>query len=215
MRKLIFTSFVISSLYVYTHVFAQFNTIGNIQNRRIDKKKDHPSEQNTQMDSLSYDSLSLSNKNPFSEDDTSRFSQKITLVSLPLKEISINSRYGMRYHPVYHKNMMHRGIDLKARYEEVYSMFPGKVIKVGYDDRSGKYVTVKTGDYTISYCHLSDHYVKVNDYVEAGSIIASSGNTGASSGPHLHLTAKKDGKAFNPSILLEFIIQQNNEITRK
>lgn len=69
---------------------------------------------------------------------------------------------------------------------------------------SGK-TTVKTGDYTISYCHLSQQYVNVNDFVYAGTIIACSGNTGASTGPHLHLTAKKDGKAFNPTILLEYI----------
>lgn len=96
-------------------------------------------------------------------------------------------------------------IDLSARYESVYSMFPGTVIKVGQDNRSGKFVTVKTGDYTISYCHLSQQYVKVNDFVNAGTILALSGSTGASTGPHLHLTTKKDGKAFNPTILLDFI----------
>ena len=84
-------------------------------------------------------------------------------------------------------------------------MFPGTVIKVGQDNRSGKYVTVKTGDYTISYCHLSQQYVKVNDFVNAGTTIAQSGSTGVSTGPNLHLTAKKDGRAINPTILLDFI----------
>ena len=101
--------------------------------------------------------------------------------------------------------MMHNGVDLQARYEDVYSMFPGTVIKVGQDNRSGKFVTVRTGDYTISYCHLSQELVQQNDFVGAGSIIAVSGNTGASTGPHLHITAKKDGKAFNAAILLEYI----------
>ena len=128
-----------------------------------------------------------------------------SLVSLPLKTIHIGSGFGMRMHPIYHKRMMHNGVDLSARYESVYSMFPGTVIKVGQDSRSGKFVSVKTGDYTISYCHLSQQYVNVNDFVYAGTIIACSGNTGASTGPHLHLTAKKDGKAFNPTILLEYI----------
>lgn len=110
-------------------------------------------------------------------------------------------------HPIYHKWMMHNGVDLTARYEEVYSMFPGTVIRVSQDERSGKYITVRTGTYTISYCHLSSQYVKVNDYVDAGTIIACSGNTGASTGPHLHLTTKKDGKAFDPTILLDIIKQ--------
>ena len=128
-----------------------------------------------------------------------------SLVSLPLKNIHIGSGFGMRMHPIYHKRMMHNGIDLSARYESVFSMFPGTVIKVGQDNRSGKFVTVKTGDYTISYCHLSQQYVKVNDFVNAGTILALSGSTGVSTGPHLHLTTKKDGKAFNPTILLDFI----------
>ena len=89
--------------------------------------------------------------------------------------------------------------------ENVYSMFPGTVIKVGQDDRSGKFVTVRTGDYTISYCHLSQQFVKANDFIVAGTTIAISGNTGASTGPHLHITAKKDGKAFDAAILLEYI----------
>lgn len=126
-----------------------------------------------------------------------------SLVSLPLKSIHVESGFGMRMHPIYHKRMMHNGIDLSARYENVYSMFPGTVIKVGQDDRSVKFVTVKTGDYTISYCHLSQQYVKVNDFVNVGTTIAQSGSTGVSTGPHL--TAKKDGKAFNPTILLDFI----------
>lgn len=126
-------------------------------------------------------------------------------VSLPLKKIQINSKFGMRKHPIFHKYIMHNGVDLSARYENVYSMFPGTVIRVGEDGRSGKFVTVRTGGYTISYCHLSQQLVKVNDYVYAGSLIAVSGNTGASTGPHLHITAKKDGKAFNPAILLNLI----------
>ena len=105
---------------------------------------------------------------------------------------------------------MHNGIDLSARYENVYSMFPGTVIKVGQDNRSGKFVTVRTGDYTISYCHLSQELVRQNDFVVAGSIIAVSGNTGASTGPHLHITAKKDGKALDPTILIGYIRSVNS-----
>lgn len=104
-------------------------------------------------------------------------------------------------HPIYHKRIMHNGIDLSARYENVYSMFPGTVVRVGQDGRSGKYVTVRTGNYTISYCHLSQQLVKESDFIVAGTTIAVSGNTGASTGPHLHITAKKMAKHSMPPSL--------------
>lgn len=191
--------------------YAQFNTIGTYDHKRI--KTENPSKPvETPTDSISMeDSISEPGiieklgSNNTSQSHTDVTSVDYSLVSLPLKNIHIGSGFGMRMHPIYHKRMMHNGIDLSARYESVYSMFPGTVIKVGQDSRSGKFVTVKTGDYTISYCHLSQQYVKVNDFVNAGTIIACSGNTGASTGPHLHLTTKKDGKVFNPTILLNYI----------
>lgn len=191
--------------------YAQFNTIGTYNHKHI-KTTNPPKPKEASTDSISMtDSISepdttgmLGNDN-ISTTLTNATSVDYSLVSLPLKNIHIGSGFGMRMHPIYHKRMMHNGIDLSARYENVYSMFPGTVIKVGRDNRSGKFVTVKTGDYTISYCHLSLQYVKVNDFVNTGTIIACSGNTGASTGPHLHLTTKKDGKAFNPTILLEYI----------
>ena len=191
--------------------FAQFNTIGTYDHKRI--KTENPSKPvEAPTDSISLaDTITVPDMDDnFGNDVTQQSLSDATkvdysLVSLPLKSIHIGSGFGMRMHPIYHKRMMHNGIDLSARYENVYSMFPGTVIKVGQDNRSGKFVTVKTGDYTISYCHLSQQYVKVNDFVNAGTILALSGSTGASTGPHLHLTTKKDGKAFNPTILLEYI----------
>ena len=130
-------------------------------------------------------------------------------VSLPLRKILINSKFGMRMHPIYHRYIMHNGVDLHARHEDVLSMLPGTVLRVGYDNRSGKYVTVKTANYTVSYCHLSEQYVKPNDFLFAGEPLGLTGNTGASTGEHLHLTTKKDGKAFDPTILLDYIRSVN------
>lgn len=171
---------------------AQFNTIGMTNSKRI-KTINPPKSNETLTDSI------------VSDVPEQTIPEAETLVSFPLKDIRISSGFGMRNHPIYHKRMMHNGIDLSARYENVYSMFPGTVIRVGQDGRSGKFVTVRTGDYTISYCHLSQQLVKEKDFVIAGTNIAISGNTGASTGPHLHITAKKDGKAFNPVILIDYI----------
>lgn len=191
--------------------YAQFNTIGTYNHKRIKttnppKPTEAPTDSISMTDSISEpDTTGMLGNNNISTTFTDATSVDYSLVSLPLKNIHIGSGFGMRMHPIYHKRMMHNGIDLSARYESVFSMFPGTVIKVGQNNRSGKFVTVKTGDYTISYCHLSQQFVKVNDFVNAGAIIALSGSTGESTGPHLHLTTKKDGQAFNPTILLEYI----------
>jgi murein DD-endopeptidase len=80
--------------------------------------------------------------------------------------------------------MMHNGIDLHARHENVLSMLPGRVVRVGYDSRSGKFVTVQTADYTVSYCHLSQQFVRKDDFVDAGDAVGLSGSTGAATGEH-------------------------------
>lgn len=191
-------------------LYAQFNTVGTINNRRIyttnpPKPKEALTDSIVVADSIPV-STTIDNDGDGQTIVTSSDNHNLmSLVALPLEKIHINSGFGMRRHPIYHKRNMHNGIDLSARYEKVYSMFPGTVIKVGQDSRSGKFVTVRTGNYTISYCHLSQQLVKEKELVSAGTIIAISGDTGASTGPHLHLTTKKDGQAINPTIILDFI----------
>ena len=207
--KLILSSVCAMFLAMPTH--AQFNTIGTTNSKHI-KTVNPPKSNETLTDSSEADKPAPQPMERTVTHQTSNAtldnSNTAPLISPPLKNIRIGSGFGMRKHPIYHKRMMHNGIDLSARYENVYSMFSGTVVKVGQDGRSGKFVTVRTGDYTISYCHLSQQLVKEKDFVIAGKNIAVSGNTGASTGPHLHITTKKDGKAFDPAILLNFILSQ-------
>lgn len=126
-------------------------------------------------------------------------------VSYPLDRMIINSPYGWRRDPFTGKQKLHNGIDLRARSNEVYAMMEGEVIKVGHDDRSGGYVTIRHGNYTVSYCHLSKALVRKNTVVKPGEVVAITGNTGRSTGEHLHLSARYKGKYINPNILLDFI----------
>ena len=196
-------------------LFAQFNTIGSINNKRIyttnpPKPKEVLTDSMVVVGSVPDSTKTGNNVDGEAIVTSSDNHDLMSLVALPLENIHINSGFGMRRHPIHHKRIMHNGIDLSARNEKVYSMFPGTVIKVGQDSRSGKFVTVRTGDYTIIYCHLSQQLVKENEFVNAGTNIAISGNTGASTGPHLHLTTKKDGKAFDPTILIEYVLSVMN-----
>lgn len=127
------------------------------------------------------------------------------LVALPLDTCIVSSRYGERMHPIYNRLMTHDGIDLKADSCYVYSVMPGKVLRVSSTRVSGNYVVVEHGSYQSIYCHLEKSYVDKGDYVDAGQIVGLSGNTGLSTGPHLHFALKHQGKYINPEPFLNFV----------
>lgn len=132
-------------------------------------------------------------------------------VSYPLKKITVTSPYGRRKDPFTGKRSNHKGLDLRANNEEVYAMMPGEVIKVSSDKRSGNYVTIRHGGYTVSYCHLSKTLVKKGTQVRPGEVVAISGNTGRSTGPHLHITTKYGKKHIDPAILLQLVKETREE----
>lgn len=133
--------------------------------------------------------------------------------SLPLKDIIINSNYGIRKDPFSGKRKAHYGLDLKADNSPVFSMLPGKVKKVGYDKRAGIYITIENSVCSFSYCHLSKINVLQDNYVRAGQLVGTSGNTGNSTGPHLHITCrwKDNNKTFNPLTLINLIRREGNK----
>ena len=125
--------------------------------------------------------------------------------------VSYPSPYGRRKDPFTGKRSNHKGLDLRARNEEVYAMMQGEVVKVSSDKRSGNYVAIRHGDYTVSYCHLSKALVKKGARVMPGEVVAISGNTGRSTAPHLHITAKYGKKHIDPAILLQLVKETREE----
>ena len=132
---------------------------------------------------------------------------------LPLDTLIVTSPYGYRTDPFTRKRKMHGGIDFRASSDNVYAMMPGKVLKVGYDKVSGNYITLQHGNITVSYCHLSRVLKNKNDIVAVGEVVGITGNTGRSTGEHLHLSCKIKGRAIDPSLILGFI--QRNVISYK
>lgn len=126
-------------------------------------------------------------------------------VCYPLSHIKVNSPYGYRKDPFTGKRKFHNGIDLHARDAEVYAMLQGKVVAVGQDRISGKYVTLRHGNFTVSYCHLSRTSVSQGQIIRAGEAVGITGSTGRSTGEHLHITVRHKGEYVNPQILLDYI----------
>jgi hypothetical protein len=93
----------------------------------------------------------------------------------------------------------------------VFAMMQGRVLKVGQDKVSGKYVTLQHGNFTVSYCHLSQVSVSKGKIVKAGEVVGITGSTGRSTGEHLHLTIRHKGDYINPCIVLDYIQSQSNK----
>ncbi|MPS73099.1 MAG: M23 family metallopeptidase [Chryseobacterium sp.] len=126
---------------------------------------------------------------------------EISKITMPLdRAISVTSPYGKRIHPLFGTARMHSGIDLKAYYENVYAVMDGIVTETGWDPRGGgHFIKVKHYNYfETAYLHLSEIYYKAGEFVKAGFVIAKSGNTGNSTGAHLHFAVRENGKHINP-----------------
>ena len=204
MRKKIVVLWVIGCLAV-SSAKAQFNTVSNnvcrYKVRKVEEKFLLPA--NQPVDSIQANLLQQETDSVDSKQK--QWTSSYPSITYPLKSIKVTSPYGYRRDPFTGKLSWHNGLDLRAKNEPAYAMMDGIVEKVGYDNRSGNYVTLKHGNYHVSYCHLSSVIVGKGERVFSGTIVGVTGNTGRSTGCHLHLTCKKDGESFNPTILLNLI----------
>ena len=113
----------------------------------------------------------------------------------------VTSKYGYRPHPVTGRWRMHDGIDLRAAVgTRVYASKGGRVIFAGRRGGYGKLVGIEHEDnFTTWYGHLSRIRVKVGQIVNQGKVIGLSGNTGISTGPHLHFEIRYKGRSEKPT----------------
>jgi murein DD-endopeptidase len=193
------------------HVSAQFNTITNrtttvkITNGRVQKQNDHP--ESVEMVNV-MDSVTMVGNNMLVE--------KYLSVAYPLASIVVTSPYGARRDPISGKTAQHGGVDLRAHFQPVHAMMHGKVARVGYERKGGNFLTIQHGDYSVTYCHLSQVLVRNGDSVKPGDVVAVSGASGTRcTGPHLHIGVKYKGKAINPMIVLDFIRQTRESALRE
>ncbi len=180
---------------------AQFNTVsGHAPRYRITAINDKEASPESDTSHVSMP------EHPSEHPDTIKQAERTSHISMtyPLRNIKITSPFGYRTDPFTGKRTLHNGIDLAAHNALVYAMFDGTVEKVGYDPRSGNFVTLRHGDFRISYCHLSRILVNQAQSVIAGLPVGITGTTGRSTGEHLHITAKYKGKPFNPMAMLEY-----------
>ena len=110
------------------------------------------------------------------------------------------SGYGYRIDPIYKTTKFHSGMDFSANIgTPVYATGDGRVVKVGWESGYGKLIKIDHGfGYMTWYAHLNDYNVRVCQKVVRGEVIGKVGNTGKSTGPHLHYEVHVKGKVVNP-----------------
>ena len=125
--------------------------------------------------------------------------------SLPLKEYYLSSSYGIRTHPILRKRLKHDGIDIAGRHKTpIYSTADGIVVFTGNKGSYGKLVKIKHPlGFQTYYGHLSKISVKSGDIIKRGDIIGLQGNTGRSTGSHLHYEVRYKGQTYNPAQFLK------------
>ena len=127
-------------------------------------------------------------------------------VCLPLDFLKLNSAFGYRKDPVSRCAAFHDGIDLQCNHARVYAMLPGIIKEVHFGNRGyGNYIILEHGIFECLYGHLDQITVKEGDAVSAGTIVGISGNTGKSTGPHLHIRIRKGGKSVDPNIFVDYL----------
>jgi len=111
-----------------------------------------------------------------------------------------SSSFGWRIDPFTRKKAFHHGLDISALPgTEVIAPADGKVTKVYKDRRGGKIIEISHGNgFTTVFGHLQDYNVRRGEKIKRGDVIATVGNSGRSTGPHLHYEVKVDGKRMNP-----------------
>lgn len=123
-------------------------------------------------------------------------------VIFPVKEpLRISSGFGMRYHPVYKLQRFHTGIDIpKTKGTPIYATGNGVVIRKGYCSGYGNFIEIEhAGNFRSFYAHLSKIMVNIGDVVSIATQIGCVGNTGISTGSHLHYEIRKGKRFLNPA----------------
>ena len=124
------------------------------------------------------------------------------LMKTPINGARLSSGFGMRKHPILGYNKKHQGVDFAAPTgTPIMAAGTGHIEFVGNNGGAGKYIRIKhLNGYKTSYSHLSKYAsgIQKNVKVRQGQVIGYVGNTGLSTGPHLHYEVIFNGKRINP-----------------
>lgn len=135
-----------------------------------------------------------------------------SMLNQPLNRMKVTSKFGIRRHPISGKIKGHTGVDLSAPIgTPIRAAASGKIMRASHYSGYGRYINIKhTGSLNTAYGHLSRIVVRNGQQVSQGQIIGYTGNSGYSTGPHLHYEVIKQGSPINP---MSFVKQEPQKLT--
>ncbi|MCW5698873.1 MAG: M23 family metallopeptidase, partial [Rhodospirillales bacterium] len=127
------------------------------------------------------------------------------LMRTPVDGARLSSRYGMRRHPILGYSRMHQGVDFAAPIgTPIFAAGDGRIAEIGRKSGYGKYARITHhAGYATAYAHMNRFArgLRAGSKVKQGQVIGYVGNTGRSTGPHLHYEVLLNGKQINPMLL--------------
>ena len=117
----------------------------------------------------------------------------------PVRYAGVSSPFGNRYHPVLKRYILHTGVDLVAKYVPLRAAKAGAVTFAGNMSGYGKIIIIRHDNgYETRYAHLSVISTNVGEHVNQGDLIGKTGNSGRTTGAHLHFEIRQNGVPKNP-----------------
>lgn len=192
--------------------------------RIIQKKREEIKDRKEEIKQLGAELESIEEIIGLEKDTNSTLIQRATLAKLsssqkaymlqtipngcPLTECTTTSKFGWRTNPVTRKKQYHKGIDLRAKRRTPVHVTADGVVRYVQDKNKGTFgrvviISHNFGFETV-YGHLRFTNVKVGDVVKKGQLIAKSGNSGRSNGPHLHYEVRQASKIYNPRSFIDW-----------
>lgn len=177
----------------------QYSYLENLDNSELvisTSKKIDQFAKSMYVQSKSYDSVEEMVKNKFA-----MLASIPAVMPVAIKDFKrISSGYGWRIHPIYKTRKFHDGMDFNGTIgTPIYATGDGVIIQCSSVRGYGKKVVIDHGyGYKTVYAHLNGYNVKKGQKVRRGEVIAFLGNTGSSTGPHIHYEVRKDNRTVDP-----------------
>jgi len=196
--------------------------------KNLQKKRD-------ELDELSNSLLEIENLIGISSDENSTLQERVNTTKLTSEEMAvmfkfipngspvayngITSKFGYRMHPTLHRREFHPGTDLKAKMNTpVYATADGIVEWAAFHKKSGygRLIIIEHNyGFKTYFGHLHKIVVKPGHFVKKGDLIAYTGSSGLSSGPHIHYEIRYMGRAVNPYWFIKWNVKNYKEIFDK